>query len=313
MVAERWVFLAGFWEDLGMFINEVPEAEVTDAPGWHGVFRRGVREPNDLVGEVRAAVEHGMHDPVDSLEMVSAAVETTGAVVTALSSPWSLYTPQDAATAAAGLFVQLEHQAEALQELGRAVGRIAGRGETVLPAPAGPGQEANLADALAALQSVSQQVRALVAQHAPGTVRALDAAPASAPIPADVHATVAALAELLTEQHTGTVTLNRRHEDGAFEDLEDGFGCGCDITLHTAEENYTFYRGDCAWSIVKDSDGRGLGDGSTVYDAHETLSVSLRTAHPQQLADSVLRTIADDQQEPADFTGGLRSVSTGGS
>ncbi|WP_405417542.1 hypothetical protein [Streptomyces microflavus] len=300
-----------------MSIKEGPEAEVTDVPGWHKVFGRGVREPNDLVGEVRTAVEHGMHDPVDSLEMVSAAVETTGAVVTALSSPWSLYTPQDAATAAAGLFVQLEHQAEALQELGRAVGRIAGRGETVLPAQAGPGQPANLADALAALQSVSQQIRALVAQHAPGTVRALDAAPASAPIPADVHETVVAVAELLTEQHTGTVTLNRRHEDGAFEDPEDGFGCGCgcgcDITLHTAEEEYTFHRGDCAWSIVKDSDGRDLGDGSTVYDAHETLSVSLKTAHPQQLADSVLRIIADDQQEPADFTGGLRSVPTGGS
>ncbi|MFD8693021.1 hypothetical protein [Streptomyces sp. NPDC059651] len=60
-----------------------------------------------------------------------------------------------------------------------------------------------------------------------------------------------------------------------------------------------------------DSDGRGLGDGSTVYDAHETLSVSLKTAHPQQLADSVLRIIANDRQEPADFTGGLRSVPTG--
>ncbi|MEU5136995.1 hypothetical protein [Streptomyces californicus] len=141
-------------------------------------------------------------------------------------------------------------------------------------------------------------------------LRALDTAPASAPIPADVHATVVAVAE----QHTGTVTLNRRHEDGAFDDPENGFGCGCDITLHTAEEEeYTFHRGDCAWSIVKDSDGRDLGDGSTVYDAHETLSVSLKTAYPQQLADSVLRIIADDQQEPADFTLGLRSVPTGGS
>ncbi|MDF9808972.1 hypothetical protein M2436_007519 [Streptomyces sp. HB372] len=277
------------------------------------MYRRGVREPNDLVGEVRTAVEHGMHDPVDSVEMVSAAEETTRAVVTALSSPWSLYTPQDAATVAAGLFIQLEHQAEALQELGRTVGRIAGRGETVLPAPAGPGQSENLADALAALQSVSEQVRALVAQHAPGTVRGLDAAPASAPIPADVHETVVAVAELLAEQHTGTVTLNRRHEEGAFEDPEDGFGCGCDITLHTAEDEYTFYRGDCAWSIVKDSDGRDLGDGSTVYNAHETLSVSLKTAHPQQLADSILRIIANDQQKPADFTGGLRGVPTGGS
>ncbi|MEV3896490.1 MULTISPECIES: hypothetical protein [Streptomyces] len=57
----------------------------------------------------------------------------------------------------------------------------------------------------------------------------------------------------------------------------------------------------------------GFGVESTVYDAHETLSVSLKTAHPQQLADSVLRIIADDQQEPADFTLGLRSVPIGGS
>ncbi|WP_371621575.1 hypothetical protein OG245_00690 [Streptomyces sp. NBC_01116] len=76
---------------------------------------------------------------------------------------------------------------------------------------------------------------------------------------------------------------------------------------------YTFYRGDCAWSIVKDSDGRDLGDGSAVYDAHEALSVNLKTAHPQQLADSVLRIITDDQQELAGFPLGLRSVSTGGS
>ncbi|MFJ5049747.1 hypothetical protein [Streptomyces sp. NPDC088719] len=79
------------------------------------------------------------------------------------------------------------------------------------------------------------------------------------------------------------------------------------------EEEYTFYRGDCAWSLVKDSDGRDLGDGSTVYDAHETLSVSLKTAHPQQLADSSLRIIANDQQKPTGFTGGLRGVPTGGS
>ncbi|MFE9459524.1 hypothetical protein [Streptomyces californicus] len=294
-----------------MLINEGPENDVTGTPRWHEVYRRGVREPNDLVGEVRTAVEHGMHGPVDSLEMVSAAVETTGAVVTALSSPWSLYTPQDAATAAAGLFVQLEHQANALQELGHAVGRIAGRGETVLSAPAGPGQEANLADALAALRSVSEQVRALVAQHAPGTVRALDAAPASVPLPADVHATVVAVAGLLAGQHTGTVTLNRRHEEGVFEDPEDGFGCGCDITLRTPEEGYTFYRDDCAWSIVKDSDGRDLGNGSTVYDTAGILSVRLKTAHPQQLADGILRIIANDQQEPADFTGRLHSVPTG--
>ncbi|MGW1658048.1 hypothetical protein [Streptomyces atratus] len=289
-----------------MLINQAPAAECDDNLSWRDLYDRDAREPNDLVAEVRTAVEFGMHDPRDSVEMVSAAEETTQAVVTALSSPWSLYTPH-----AAGLFVQLEHQAEALQELGRAVSRIAGRGETVLPTPAGPGQPANLSDALAVLQSVSEQVRALVARHAPGTVHALDAAPGSAPIAADVHETLAAVAGLLAEQHDGTVTLNRRHKEGAFEDPEDGFGCGCDITLHTAEEEYNFYRGDSQWSLVKESDGRELSDSSTVYDAHETLSVSLKTAHPQQLTDGILRIIANDQQGPQDFAGGLHAVPTG--
>ncbi|MCG7522957.1 hypothetical protein MHW47_00610 [Streptomyces sp. OfavH-34-F] len=119
----------------------------------HAEDRQAVREPNDLVGEVRTAVEYGLNDPVDSVEMISTAEETARAVVTALSSPWSLYTPQDAATAAAGLFVQLEQQAAAVAELGRAVERIAGRGETALPAAAGPGRPPNLADALAALHA----------------------------------------------------------------------------------------------------------------------------------------------------------------
>ncbi|MFD7866036.1 hypothetical protein [Streptomyces sp. NPDC059783] len=39
--------------------------------------------------------------------------------------------------------------------------------------------------------------------------------------------------------------------------------------------------------------------------------MSLKTPHPQQLTDSVLRLIADDQR-PSDFTGGLRSVPAGG-
>ncbi|MFG2767844.1 hypothetical protein [Streptomyces rubiginosohelvolus] len=294
-----------------MFINQASEAGTPQAPGWHEVYRRAVREPNDLVGEVRTAVEYGLHDPVGSVEMIGAAEETTGAVVTALSSPWSLYTPQDAATAAAGLFIQLEHQAEALQELGRAVGRIAGRGETVLPAPAAPGQPANLADALATLQRVSEQVHSLIAENASATVSALEAAPASAALGADVHTTVAAVAVLLAEQHPGTVTLNRHADDAAFEDIDDSDGwCGCSITLHSAEDEYTFYRGDCEWSVLRESDRRDLGDGHVVYDARETLPILLQNAHPQQLTNSILRIVADDQQEP-DFAGGLRSIPTG--
>ncbi|MFE1365630.1 hypothetical protein ACFW84_15495 [Streptomyces anulatus] len=122
-----------------------------------------------------------------------------------------------------------------------------------------------------------------------------------------------AVAGLLTKQHTGTVTLNRHHEEGAFEESEDGFGCGCDITLHTAEEEYSFYRGDCTWSIVKDSGAAISTAAPQSTTPTEPLSGSIKTAHPQQLADSILRIIANDQQELTDFANGLRGVPTGGS
>ncbi|GAA3747682.1 hypothetical protein GCM10023082_50030 [Streptomyces tremellae] len=193
-----------------------------------------------------------MHDPVNSPEMVGAAEEATRPVVTALSSPWSLYTPQDAATAAVGLFVQLDTKQRPCRSSGArpdgspSAVRRPWRHSSRCPSRFGPWSS--------------------ITRPAPC---ALDAAPPSPPIPADVHATAVAVAE----QHTDFVTPNRCHKVGAFEDPEDGFGYG--ITLHTAEEEYTFYRGNWAWSLAKDSDGRDLGDGSTVCDAHETLSVCL--------------------------------------
>ncbi|MFF2654298.1 hypothetical protein [Streptomyces sp. NPDC058045] len=173
---------------------------------------------------MRTAVEYGLHDPEDSMEIACAAAETAGASVQALSSTWSLYTPQDAAAVASALFIQLRHGADALTELTRSVGRIIERGEAELRAPAGPGQPANLADALAALRTVSETIHGLVDRHGSTTVRALHAAPGTAPLPGSAHETVVAVAALLTEQSSLAVTLNRRHPDGAYEDADDGFG-----------------------------------------------------------------------------------------
>ncbi|WP_046248055.1 hypothetical protein [Streptomyces sp. MBT28] len=291
-----------------MLTNQAPSAGFSADTPFHALYERAAEEPSDLVAEVRTAVECGMCDPRDSVEMACAATETAEAVVTALSSPWALYTPQDAATVASALFVQLQHTADAFEQLGRALGQIAERGETQVPAPAGAGQPANLGDALAALASVSEQIHGLAARHASTTVRALHSAPATAPRPADAHETVVAVAALLAEQYGQEVTLNRRHEDGEFEDLDDGFGCGCDVTILAAEEEYNFYRGDSQWSLVRESDGRNLPDGSTVYDVFETLSTTWKLAHPQQLVDDILRIIADDADDPQDFTGGLQAV-----
>ncbi|MFB7552574.1 hypothetical protein [Streptomyces sp. NPDC056154] len=292
-----------------MLINQAPVASLNDNTPWNDLYEQAADKHNDLVSEVRTAVEYGMHDPQDSVEIACAAAETADACVQALSDPWSLYTPQDAATVASALFAQLQHHADALQELGRAVGRIVERGEAELPAPAGAGQPANLSDALETLRSMSDTVHGLIARHASTTVRALHAAPGSAPVPADAHETVVAVAALLAEQHEGAVTLNTRHVDGAYDPESDGgFGCGCDVTIVGGGEEYDFHRGDSEWSISRESDGRELSDGSTVFDTWETLSTTLKTAHPQQLVDDVLRVIAADREDPQDVAGGLRVV-----
>ncbi|WP_318212274.1 hypothetical protein [Streptomyces sp. SJL17-1] len=289
-----------------MLTNQASVAGFDDDAPFSALHKQAAHDANDLVSEVRTAVEYGMCDPRDSVEMVCAGAETAEAVVTALSSPWSLYTPQDAATVASALFVQLRHTADALQELGRAVGRVAERGEAVVPAAAGAGQPANLGDALATLRAVSGQIHGLVARHASTTVRALHAAPGTAPVPADAHEAVAAVAALLAEQHDRAVTLNTRHADGEYEPESDGgFGCGCDVTILAAGEEYNFHRGDSEWSLTRESDGRELSDGSTVYGTHETLSTTLKTAHPRQLVDDVLRIISDDVSAPQGFAGGL--------
>jgi len=182
-----------------------------------------------------------------------------------------------------------------LTELARAAGRIVERGEAELPAPAGPGQPANLADALAALRRVSDAVHDLVDSHASTTVRALHAAPGTAPLLGDAHETVVAVAALLTEQHDQAVTLNRFHPDGAYTDADDGFGCGCGVTIAGAGDVYDFHRGDSEWSLARESDGRMLADGSTVFSTWEALSTTLKNAHPQQLVDDILRAITADQ------------------
>ncbi|MFI8392803.1 hypothetical protein [Streptomyces sp. NPDC085540] len=288
-----------------MLINQGSAARLDDATPWNGLYERAAEQQNDLVSEVRTAVDYGMHDPVDSVEMACTAAETAGAVVRALESPWALYTPQDAATVASALFVQLQHSADALLELRRSVGRIVGRGEADLVAPAAAGQPANLADALKALHSLSDTIHGLVARHASTTVRALDSAPGSAPVPADTHQTVVAVAALLAEQHEGEVTLNTCHAEGDYDpQTDDGFGCGCDVTVLDSDEVYNFHRGDSEWSLTRDSDGRELTDGTTGFDTRETLSTSLRTAHPQQLTDDVLHVITTDRKTAVEAADG---------
>ncbi|MFE5902404.1 hypothetical protein ACFQ67_34050 [Streptomyces sp. NPDC056488] len=278
-----------------MLINQAAVAGLDEDTSWTTLYEEEGVVHGDCVSNVRSAVEYGLTDPEDTVEMACAAAETAAATVTALSGPWSLYTPQDAATVASALLVQLRNNANALTELVRAVGRVVERGEAELPAPADPGQPANLADALTALRTVADAVHGLVDRHASTTVRALDAAPSTAALPEDVHETVVAVAALLSEQHDQAVTLTRRHPNGMYEDDGEGFGCGCDITIAADEEEYNLHHGDSEWVLTRESDGQKLSDGSTVFSNCETLSTTLKTAHPQQLVDDTLRIITADR------------------
>ncbi|MFZ3495183.1 hypothetical protein ACODT5_18500 [Streptomyces sp. 5.8] len=279
-----------------MLLNQAAAARFDDATPWDDLYEQAAEGPNNLLSDVLTAVEFGTCDPEGSLEMACAAAGAAGATVQTLSKPWSLYTPQDAASVASALFVQLRHGAGALRELERAVERIVERGEAELDVPAGAGQSADLSDALKTLRSVSDTVQDLVARHASTTVRALHAAPGSAPLPADAHETVVAVAALLADQHDGTVTLATLHEDGAYDPDDDGgFGCGCNVTLLANGDAYHFGRGDSEWSLHKESDGIEQPDGSKVFDRWESLSSTLETAHPQQLAQDVLRIVSADR------------------
>ncbi|MEU8522470.1 hypothetical protein [Streptomyces sp. NBC_01216] len=279
-----------------MHNNKAQLSGPDDSASFGVLYKRAAEEPSDLLGEVSAMIHDGMHNPRDSVDMACAAAGTTEAVMTALSSPWALYTPQDAATVASVLFVQLQRTADALQATGQAVERIADRGETPMPAPAGAGQPANLADALASLRSVREQIHGLIARHAPPAVRALYEAPTSAPVTPNAHETLTAVAALLSERLDETVTLNRRHEDGEYAPSSDaGCGCGCDVTILANAEEYSFYRGDSRWMVVRESDGVEQSDGYMFYGTQEALSTIWQEAHPLQLANDVLRIITDDR------------------
>ncbi|MGP3991501.1 hypothetical protein [Streptomyces sp. 3N207] len=262
---------------------------LSDDAAWHDLYGQAAAEFGDLVSEVRTAVDYGLADPEDSAEVACAATETTEAVVTALSHEWALYTPQEAATVASALFLQLQHSADALAALRRAVGHIAERGETELLDSAGPGQPANLADALQQLHRASNDLHRLVSRHASTTVRALAAAKSCAPIPRNAHETIVAVARLLEDQHDDQVQLNERHGPGEDDPAaDDVFGCSCDITVTSKGETFSFHRGDCAWSLLRDADGRPQADGSILYSNWSSTSTSLITAHPQQLTQEII-------------------------
>lgn len=268
------------------------DAQDGESSAWQALYERAADDGNDFLTEVRSAVDYGLSDPEDTVQMACAAAETAEAAVQALNHEWALYTPQQAATVASALFAQLEATAEALRTLRQAIGHVADRGEMKIPAPSHGEQALNAGDALESLLNMSEEIDCLVSRYASHTVKSLDAAAGTATLPTDAHETISAVAALLIEQLPGQVTFDQRHEAGEYDPDDDhGFGCGCSITIVADGETYDVSHGDSEWAVIRQSDGRKNSDGTITFTNWAKLSTSLDAAHPQQLANDVLRII----------------------
>jgi len=246
---------------------------------WRATWREAAdaEYTQDFAGELRSAVDFGLGEPNDTLGVACVGVEATEALIDALSDDWALYTPQQAAVVASAAFAQVESAAVAMRHLRIVIRAMAERGDVDLPAPADHGP-ANITSALSLLEKAAFELSATVGQYAQEVTTALRTAPAKAPLPADVHQTIAAVAELLG----GDARLNQRHEPGYVGD-GDGFGCGCDIDFTHAGEEWNFHRGDSCWSLTRERDGRPTADGGTVFSKWLELEASEETAHPAHL------------------------------
>ena len=105
--------------------NDSSPEEFDENTPWQALYEQAADYGNDFVTEVRSAVDYGMSDPEDTVQMACAAAETAEAAAQALSHEWALYTPQQAATVAAALFAQMQATAKSLRTLHQATGHIA--------------------------------------------------------------------------------------------------------------------------------------------------------------------------------------------
>lgn len=264
---------------------------MTALTDWRQLYKGLADDQNDFASEVRSSRGY-ISDPVDTVQLAAASVETSEALVQALGHPWALYTPQEAAHVASALFGQLEATAAALSNMRQVFQAMAERGDVHLPAASGANTPAgeNLSDALDRLAEVAEEVSSAVRYNAGPSVAAIEAAPSSAALPDGCHEVLEAVAALLGDE----AKLIVRHEPGE-HDLSreaEGFGCGCSVEITHAGQAYDLHRGDSEWSLVRESDGKSTFDGGTTWTHWISLKTTLETAHPSHLVDLVRESLA---------------------
>ncbi|GAA1107749.1 hypothetical protein [Kitasatospora arboriphila] len=151
----------------------------------------------------------------------------------------------------------------------------------------------NLAAAPDHAHAAADLVDLALAQHATQLVALTDAAPPTLELPTDPHDTLVRLAQLITEpvgrlverQHPAAATLAEKYEEG--------FGCGCEITLTYQGVEWTLYRSDSAWSLMR---ADAVGEDGIVREWRD-LEVSSATPHPQHLYVALQDTLGREFKE----------------
>ncbi|MDA5279935.1 hypothetical protein [Streptomyces sp. Isolate_45] len=250
-----------------------------DSDSWRSPYE-AEEEGSDLTTEIRSLMDHGVTDPGYAIDMACAAAEASETLCVLLRSQWALYTPQQAATVVSALFAQVSAAAEALRGVDRVLAHMAARGDL--------GHQTDHGDERprTTLPAAADALDRVLGGHASQSVELLLRTPSTAPLPADAHEAVAAVARLLGPRTPMTRCDPTTPTQGIVDSLSTG--CGCEIDIESQGQVFSFGRGDSCWSLDLKV---VMPDGSAIYDSVAELGTSLDTAHPDHLVEEILRVL----------------------
>ncbi|MFD9574532.1 hypothetical protein ACFWBI_32515 [Streptomyces sp. NPDC059982] len=231
---------------------------------------------HDVCNGIRMIAETGANDPVETIALSIAGAEAAEALTEALASEWALYTPEQITATASAVFSQLDGVLANLQAIKDTLDRMEARRETAFTAIA----HDRLKHAAAAVE--------FARGFAPGVIDALHSLPRMVELPRDAHELLAAVAGLLGPD----AELRTVHEPGAYREDDSGFGCGCEVLIARDGDVWSLHRGDSAWNMTRESEGKAQPDGSTLFSNWIDLEPTPTTSHPQHLAAEVRMALA---------------------
>ncbi|MFF3326497.1 hypothetical protein [Streptomyces sp. NPDC002889] len=231
---------------------------------------------HDVCNGIRLITETGAHDPVETIALSIAGAEAAEALTQALEREWALCTPTQLTATASAVFSQLEGVLANLHALRATLDRMEARQETAFTD--------TTRDRLKHVAAAVDFARGF----APGVISALRSLPELVELPTDAHELLAAVASLLRPD----AEFRAFHEPGAYREDDSGFGCGCEVLITHDGHIWSLHRGDSAWNMTRESDGKQQPDGSTIFSSWIDLEPTPTTTHPQHLAAEIRTALA---------------------